>query len=67
MRNSEVYHKRNKDLRTYFGEEYARLQHGSASARYNVAVAKTADKFYLSVRRVEHILHTPDPELVVSG
>lgn len=57
MRNPELIAQRNKQIEQDFNSYYKELgQHGSHAARYNIAVSKTAAKWYLSIRRIQDII-----------
>jgi len=56
MRNKEQIERRNKDVEAYFNEQYKAIKNGSHGAKYNIAIAETAQKFYLSERRIQDII-----------
>lgn len=59
MRNPDLIAERNKKIEEDFNRFYKEIKFGSHAAKYNVAVAKTAAKYYLSIRRIQDILCTP--------
>ncbi len=56
MRNPELIAQRNKQIEADFNAHYKEIEHGSHAAKYNVAVSKTAAKWYLSIRRIQDII-----------
>ena len=56
MRKAELLYRRNKDIEKYFNERYKAHTVGSSSAKFNIAMAETAEKFYLAERTVCSIL-----------
>lgn len=57
MRDKEQIERRNRSLHEYFDEKFKELPpQGPKASRYKIAVAQTADQFFLSTSRVEAIL-----------
>ena len=67
MRNAELLQERNLDINRTFNTEYKELKSDPRNKLlpndtiYKTAVARTAARFYLSIRTINHILSAPIP------